>query len=515
MADDKFREECGVFGIYGHGDAANLTYLGLYALQHRGQESAGIATWNGRRILVEKGMGYVNDLFDEARIARLPGSSAVGHVRYSTAGESLLENAQPIVYNTNKGPLALAHNGNLVNADELRRELEEEGSIFTTSSDSEVFLHLMARSRADGVVGALTDALSRVRGAYSIVLLAGDKVLAARDPQGFRPLTIGRLRVAGPAGESGVAHVVASETCAFDLIDAEAVRDVEPGEVAVFDAGGVASASFAMGRRTAYCVFEHVYFSRPDSVVFGKSVAESRRAFGRRLAREHAAKADVVVPVPDSGMYAALGFAEESGIPYQMGLVRNHYVGRTFIEPKQSIRHFGVKVKLNAVRSIVGGKRVVLVDDSIVRGTTSKKIVKMLKAAGATEVHMRISSPPTTNPCRYGIDTPRRKELIASSQDVAEIRRFIGADSLGYLSLEGMLAAFGRDESATCAACFSGHYPVPFDEPLEQPTLFAWEGEEAPPKDEAAALPASAGPPEEAPVEASVDASPTLERVPG
>ena len=467
-AQDKFRDECGVFGIFGHPDAANLTYLGLYAMQHRGQESAGIVTWTGQRMAVEKQMGYVADIFDEARLARLPGHSAIGHVRYSTTGESRLENAQPIVYNTNKGPLAIGHNGNLVNADDLRRELEQEGSIFTTSSDTEVFLHLMARSRRDDVVGALREALSRVRGAYSIVLLAKDRVLAARDPQGIRPLTMGRLRVPGQPD----ATVVASETCAFDLIDAEPMRDVEPGEIVVFDAGGTASASFAMGQRTAFCVFEHVYFSRPDSSVFGKSVAESRRSFGRRLAREHPVPADVVVPVPDSGMFAALGFAEESGIRYGMGLVRNHYVGRTFIEPKQSIRNFGVKVKLNAVRSVVGGKRVVLVDDSIVRGTTSRKLVKMLKSAGATEVHLRISSPPTLNPCHYGIDTPRRKELIAATKTVDEIREFIEADSLGYLSLEGMLAAFGHGDHETCAACFSGHYPVPLRVPDPQATLF-------------------------------------------
>jgi amidophosphoribosyltransferase len=460
---DSFREECGVFGIYGHPDAANLAYLGLYALQHRGQESAGIAAWDGSRIRSEKGMGYVADLFDETRIARLPGRSAAGHVRYSTAGGSLLENAQPIVYNTNKGPLAITHNGNLVNADELRRELEDEGSIFTTSSDTEVFLHLMARSRRDSVVGALKDALYRVRGAYSIVLLAGEKVMAARDPQGFRPLTLGRL---------GDALLVASETCAFDLLDADSVRDVEPGEIIVLDAGGVASTSFAMGRRTAFCIFEHVYFARPDSIVYGRSVAESRRAFGRRLALEHAVEADVVVPVPDSGIFAALGYSEASGIPYSMGLVRNHYVGRTFIEPKQSIRHFGVKVKLNAVRSVVGGKRVVLVDDSIVRGTTSKKIVRLLKSAGATEVHMRVSSPPTRNPCHYGIDTPRRKELIAATQETGAIQEFIEADSLGYLSLEGMLEASGRGEGEMCAACFSGRYPVPFAAPDEQQDLF-------------------------------------------
>ena len=464
---DKFRDECGVFGIYGNPDAANLSYLGLYALQHRGQESAGIAAWDGARIRVERGMGYVADIFDEERLARLPGRSAVGHVRYSTAGASLLENAQPIVYNTNKGPLAIAHNGNLVNAEEIRADLEAEGSIFTTTSDTEVFLHLMARSRAEGVVEALRDALARVRGAYSIVLLAGEKVMAARDPQGFRPLTLGRL---------GAAHVVASETCAFDLLDAETIRDVEPGEIVVLDEGGVASATFAMGRRTSFCIFEHVYFARPDSIVFGRPVAESRRAFGRRLAVEHPVEADVVVPVPDSGVFAALGYSEESGIPFGMGLVRNHYVGRTFIEPKQSIRHFGVKVKLNAVRAVVGGKRVVLVDDSIVRGTTSKKIVRLLKGAGATEVHMRISSPPTVNPCHYGIDTPRRRELIAAAHGIEAIREFIEADSLGYLTLDGMLHAFGRGETETCAACFSGRYPVPFTPRAEQPTLFGPEG---------------------------------------
>jgi amidophosphoribosyltransferase len=467
---DKFHDECGVFGIYGYPDAANLAYLGLYAMQHRGQESAGIVSWNGTRLFVEKGMGYVADLFNEARLTRLPGRLAIGHVRYSTSGESLLENAQPIVYNTNKGPLAIAHNGNLVNAEEIRRELEQEGSIFTTSSDTEVFLHLMARSRAEDVVGALRDAVARVRGAYSIVLLARDRVIALRDPQGIRPLTLGRL---------GDSYVVASETCAFDLIDAERIRDVEPGEIVVLDAGGMASASFAMGQRTAFCIFEHVYFSRPDSHVFGRWVSDVRRALGRRLAREHPVPADVVMSVPDSGNFAALGYSEESGIPFGMGLVRNHYVGRTFIEPKQSIRHFGVKVKLNAVKSVVGGKRIVLVDDSIVRGTTSKKIVRMLKSAGATEVHMRISSPPTRHPCHYGIDTPRRKELIAATHDIEATRKFIEADTLGYLSLEGMFAAFGKGEDQTCAACFSGRYPVPLTVPDPQASLFpAEEGNE-------------------------------------
>jgi amidophosphoribosyltransferase len=460
---DGFREECGVFGIFGHPDAANLAYLGLYALQHRGQESAGIAAWDGRRIGVEKEMGYVADIFTEARLSRLPGRSAIGHVRYSTTGDSRLLNAQPIVYNTNKGPLAIAHNGNLVNADEIRQELEAEGSIFTTSSDTEVFLHLMARSKRDSVVGALRDALARVRGAYSIVLLAGERVIAARDPQGFRPLTLGKL---------GDTFLVASETCAFDLLDAEPIRDVEPGEIVTLDAGGVASATFAMGHRTAFCVFEHVYFARPDSVVFGRGVAESRRAFGRRLAEEHPVPGDVVIPVPDSGVYAALGYAEQSRIPFGMGLVRNHYVGRTFIEPKQSIRHFGVKVKLNPVRGVVGGKKVVLVDDSLVRGTTSRKLVKLLKNAGALEVHLRISSPPTTNPCYYGIDTPQRKELMAAQKTIEEIREFIEADSLGYLSLEGMLSAAGKGEGQMCAACFSGRYPVPFAGLEEQQSLF-------------------------------------------
>ena len=478
-SEDKFHDECGVFGIYGHPDAANLAYLGLYAMQHRGQESAGIASWNGSRTLVEKGMGYVADLFDEGRLARLPGRVAIGHVRYSTTGESLLSNAQPIVYNTNKGPLAIAHNGNLVNAEEIRRELEQDGSIFTTSSDTEVFLHLMARSRTDNVVSALREAVARVRGAYSVVLLARDRVIAFRDPQGIRPLTLGRL---------GEAFVVASETCAFDLIDAEPIRDVQPGEIVVLDAGGMASASFAMGQRTAFCIFEHVYFARPDSHVFGRWVADSRRAFGRRLAREYPVPADVVVAVPDSGNFAALGYAEESGIPFGIGLVRNHYVGRTFIEPKQSIRHFGVKVKLNAVRSVVGGKRVILVDDSIVRGTTSKKIVKMLKAAGATEVHMRISSPPTRNPCHYGIDTPRRKELIAATHDLAETQKFIEADSLGYLSLEGMFAAFGKGEDEACAACFSGRYPVPLAVPDPQQDLFVPDDSAGPDVPEAAAF---------------------------
>ncbi len=399
-------------------------------------------------------MGYVADVFGEARLSRLPGRTAIGHVRYSTAGASLLANAQPIVFATGRGPLGLAHNGNLVNAREIRAVLEAKGALFTTTSDSEVIVHLIAHSQAATLAGAIAEALLEVRGAYSLVILSREGIFAARDPNGIRPLSLG-IREGSP--------VVASETCAFDLIGARYERDVEPGEIVHLSREGFTSHRFAFPISTP-CVFEHVYFARPDSKVFGRSVASSRQGFGRKLAREHPAQADVVVPVPDSGMYAALGFAEESGIPFALGLVRNHYVGRTFIEPKQAIRHFGVKVKLNPVREVVEGKRVVLVDDSIVRGTTSRKIVKMIREAGATEVHVRVSSPPTMNTCHYGIDTPTRGELIAANQSVEEIRKFIDADSLGYLSVEGMLEAFGRPQQATCTACFTGIYPVEVEE---------------------------------------------------
>src|SRR5215470_12184077 len=449
-----FRDECGVFGVAESDDAARLAYLGLYALQHRGQESAGIATLDGAEIRVEREMGYVADVFDEARLSRLPGRTAIGHVRYATAGASHLSNAQPIVFATGRGPLALAHNGNLVNAREIRRQLESDGALFTTTSDSEVILHLVARSKATTLGSAIAEALLEVRGAYSIVILSREGIFAARDPNGIRPLSLG-FRAGSP--------VVASETCAFDLIEARFERDVEPGEIVRLAPGTFESHRFAFPRATP-CVFEHVYFARPDSLVFGKSVASTRQAFGARLAREHPVPADVVVPVPDSGMYAALGFARESGIPFALGLVRNHYVGRTFIEPKQSIRHFGVKVKLNPVRDVVEGKRVVMVDDSIVRGTTSKKIVRMLRDAGAKELHVRISSPPTKHSCHYGIDTPTRRELIAATSSVEETRAFIEADSLGYLSTEGMLEAFGRPQQATCTACFTGIYPVEIEE---------------------------------------------------
>jgi amidophosphoribosyltransferase len=457
---DKFKEECGVFGILNHGDAANLVYLGLYALQHRGQESAGIASVSDHKILSEKEMGHVADVFTPERLSRLPGDTAIGHVRYSTAGGSMLCNAQPIVALTSKGPLALAHNGNLVNGPELRRQLEANGSIFSSMSDTEAIVHLIARSKEPTLDQALVETLAQCRGAYSIALLTPRKILVARDPYGFRPLVIGKLENA---------LVVSSETCAFDLIGAETVREVRAGEViAIEQEEGAEKATLRVvhrfpAPREARCIFEHVYFARPDSVVFGNNVAEVRQRFGAQLAREHPVDADVVIPVPDSGVFAALGYALESSIPFQFGLVRNHYVGRTFIEPKQTIRNFGVKVKLNPVRELVAGKRVVLIDDSIVRGTTSKKIVRMLKQYGAKEVHMRISSPPTTGPCYYGIDTPERHDLIASASSTEEIRDFIEADSLGYLSEEGMLSAVrnGDDPSQLyCTACFTGRYPV-------------------------------------------------------
>jgi amidophosphoribosyltransferase len=450
---DKLKEECGVFGIFGHPEAANLTYLGLYALQHRGQESVGIATSDGRRLQIHKAMGYVADAFDEATFLRLTGTSAIGHVRYSTAGESGLKNAQPILIDCAHGEIAIGHNGNLVNAQELRDELVRQGSIFQTTSDTEVLLHLYARSKAPTPEQALVESVTQARGAFSLVLLTKDRLIAVRDPHGFRPLTIGRL---------GDAYIVCSETCALDLIDATWIRDLEPGEVFIVGPEGARSVYPFAPARLRHCIFEHVYFARPDSYVFGKSVNEVRTELGRCLAREQLADADVVVPIPDSGVCAATGFAEVSGVPLQMGLIRNHYVGRTFIEPQQSIRHFGVRVKLNPVKSILQGRRVVLVDDSIVRGTTSRKIVKMVRAAGASEVHMRISCPPTISPCFYGVDTPQRSELIGATHSIEEIRRYIGADSLGYLSLDGMLSAVGEARQSYCTSCYTGDYPVAF-----------------------------------------------------
>lgn len=450
---DKFREECGVFGIYGHAEAAKLAYLGLYALQHRGQESAGIAASDGARIRAVREMGYVNDIFDQEKLATLPGELAIGHTRYSTAGESKLSNAQPILVDCVHGQMAVCHNGNIVNANEVRQQLVSQGSIFQTSSDTEVLVHLYARSQARAFDEALIESIAQLSGAFSFAIIVKDHLVAARDAHGFRPLALGRL---------GDAWVVSSETCALDLLGAAYVRDVEPGEVVVIGPGGLQSRRAFPPQPLSHCVFEHVYFARPDSEVFGRSVSEVRTNLGRLLATETAVEADVVVPIPDSGVCAAIGYAEKAGLPMRFGLIRNHYVGRTFIEPAQSIRHFGVKVKLNPVRSILTGQRVVLVDDSLVRGTTSRKIVKMVRAAGAREVHLRISCPPTVSPCFYGVDTPRRSELIAATHSLEEIRKYVGADSLGYLSLEGLLTAVGSGRQHYCTSCYTGQYPVAF-----------------------------------------------------
>src|SRR5262245_30839487 len=452
--DDKFHDECGLFGVWNHAEAANVAYLGLYALQHRGQESAGIAATDGHAFHVERAMGWVADVFSRDRLRRLPGHRAIGHVRYSTAGTSTVRNAQPITANTAHGPVAIAHHGNLVNAEALRNELERDGAIFQSSSDTEVILHLLARAEGHTLEEQLTRALSRVKGAFTLLLLTPTALVAVRDPSGFRPLTLGRL---------GSTWLLASETCALDLMEAEVVRDVEPGEVLVVSDGGLLSYKPFRAQERLQCVFEYVYFARPDSLLWGRNVHGVRKAMGHQLAREYPIEADIVIPVPDSGVGAALGFSEESGIPFDTGLVRNHYVGRTFIEPSQGIRHFGVKVKLNPNREVLDGRRVVVVDDSIVRGTTSRKIVRMLRSAGAREVHMRISSPPIQWPCYYGIDTPTRKELIGSSHTVEEIRTYLGADTLGYLSLEGMLKATGADPDQFCHACFTGQYKIGFD----------------------------------------------------
>jgi amidophosphoribosyltransferase len=450
---DKFREECGVFGIFAHPEAANLTYLGLYALQHRGQESAGIAASDGTQIRLRKAMGHVNEAFDATALATLPGNLAIGHVRYSTAGESKLANAQPIVIDSVHGQFAICHNGNLVNAGEVREMLVRQGAIFQTNSDTEVIVHLYARSREEGSEKAIVDAISQVRGAFSFVMMTPNRVFGVRDPNGFRPLAIGKL---------GETWVLCSETCALDLIGAQYVRDVEPGELVILSSAGMRSVKPFAPAPQAQCIFEHVYFARPDSYVFGESVNEVRTELGRRLAHECPVQADVVVPIPDSGVCAAVGFADASGIPMRMGLIRNHYVGRTFIQPQQSIRHFGVKVKLNPVRSIIDGNRVVLVDDSIVRGTTSRKIVRMVRAAGAREVHMRISCPPTVSPCFYGVDTPRRSELIAATHTLEEIRRYLDADSIGYLSQQGLTSCVKGGSSKYCTSCYTGVYPIAF-----------------------------------------------------
>jgi amidophosphoribosyltransferase len=456
---DKFRDECGVVAIFAHPEAEKLAYLGLHALQHRGQESAGIVTSDGLTSRVHKAMGTVADIFTEDVLSKIRGTLAIGHTRYSTAGDSALLNAQPILVQSNKGSIAVAHNGNLVNAMEVRSRLERQGSIFQTNSDTEVMVHLIALSREHTLPEAIADALGRVEGAFSLVLMTPDRIIAARDPRGFRPLAMGRI----PAleGHKRDTIVFASETCAFDLIGATYERDVKPGELIVVGPEGITSSFYSTGAPQSSCIFEHVYFSRPDSVVFGRAVQTSREELGRQLAREAPVEADLVVPVPDSGVTAAVGYAAESGIPFRFGLIRNHYVGRTFIEPSQSVRDFGVKLKLNPVRSLLEGKRVVLIDDSIVRGTTSRKIVRMIRNAGAKEVHMRVSCPPTVSPCYYGVDTPSKNQLIAANKSVDEIRQYIRADSLAYLSLEGLKRACGEGEKISyCSACYTGKYPT-------------------------------------------------------
>jgi amidophosphoribosyltransferase len=452
MDADKLHDECAIVGVYGPAEAAKLAYLGLYALQHRGQESTGIVASDGETMQAEVGMGRVNDVFTEDRLARLPGRVAIGHNRYATTGMSNLRNAQPLFVDYARGSLAIAHNGNLVNAARMRTSLEADGSIFRSTSDTEVILHLMARSHAGHLLDSVVEALQQVQGAYSLLVMNPHEIIAVRDPHGFRPLCLGRL-------QDG--HVVASETCALDLIEATYVRDVQPGELVRISQDGVQSFCPFPTRPSQHCVFELIYFARPDSRVFGHNVYLTRKAFGRQLAREAPVDADVVIPMP-----------------FDTGLIRNHYVGRTFIEPQQSIRHFGVKIKLNTIHGLLEGKRVVIVDDSIVRGTTSKKLVHMLRQAGAKEVHMRISSPPITHPCLYGIDTPTHEELIASSYSVEHICGYFQADSLAYLSHEGMMNVARQQEKGYCSACFTGEYPVhaSWRDDLHQLALFDKQG---------------------------------------
>lgn len=458
---------CGIFGIYGYAEAANLTYLGLYALQHRGQESAGIVSSDGMLLHSHRQMGLVADVFKENVIKRLKGNKAIGHVRYSTTGSSLLKNAQPLLVSYSGGSVAVAHNGNLVNAQEIRDNLEASGSIFQSNTDTEVIIHLLARSKYNSFKDRITDALSEARGAYSLLFLTENKLIAARDPYGFRPLVMGELN-------KGV--VFASETCALDLIEAQYIREVEPGEIIVVSDGDLYSLKPFPPMPKKQCVFEYIYFSRPDSIIFGRSVYAIRKEMGKELARNHLVDADIVIPVPDSGVPAAVGYAQQSSIPFELGMIRNHYVGRTFIEPQQSIRHFGVKLKLNVVADYLMGKKVVVVDDSIVRGTTSRKIVKMIRGAGAKEVHLRIASPPNTYPCYYGVDTPTRKELIASSHTVEEINRYITSDSLAYLTLEGMKKCVNNESWEFCDACFTGKYPLKFEPTTKAFQLSLFEG---------------------------------------
>jgi len=474
---DRFREECAVVGIYGHSEAANLAYLGLYAMQHRGQEGSGIVSSNGKALISHRGLGLVADVFHESVIRRLVGDSAIGHNRYSTAGETVLRNTQPLVAEFSLGSLAVCHNGNFVNALETRRRLEENGSIFQSSSDTEVLVHLVAGSKRAALIDRVIDALAQVEGAYCVCFLTEDELIAARDPHGFRPLCLGKFPNGG--------WVVASETCALDLVEAEYVREIEPGEVLHIRGTEMHSLRPFAHVPTNACIFEYVYFARPDSNVYGRNVYGVRKEMGRQLARETLVDADIVIPVPDSGVPAALGFAEESGLPFEMGLIRNHYVGRTFIEPKDSIRNFGVKVKLNAQRDVLEGKRVIVIDDSIVRGTTSRKIVRMIRGAGAKEVHMRISAPPTISPCYFGVDTPTHGELIANNLSIEAIREYILADSLAYLSHEGLYAFLPQGTERTskgfCDACFTRNYPVVVNHDQEARQMRLFHAMEMPP----------------------------------
>ena len=455
---DKLHEECGVVGVYGHPEAANLVYLGLYALQHRGQESAGIVASTHSKMHLELGMGLVADIFDPGRLMKLPGPLAIGHNRYSTAGKSELVNAQPCMINYAEGSLALAHNGNLVNAQTIRKSLASKGAIFQSTNDSEVIVHLMAQAKSASFVDRAAEALRQVSGAYSLVLMTENELLAARDPRGFRPLCLGKLEGA---------YIVASETCVMDLIEAEFIREIEPGELILINENGLQSFFPFKKEETKHCVFEHIYFARPDSFLFGEHVYMARKEMGKAMAQESPADVDLVVPVPDSGVVSAMGFAEESNIPFEMGLIRNHYVGRTFIEPQSQIRNFGVKLKLNAVKNLIEGKRLAIIDDSIVRGTTSRKIVKMLLEAGAKEVHLRISSPPILHSCFYGIDTPNKEELIAHTNTLEETRQYLGANSLSYLSINKMLEVLQNGKNKFCSACFDGNYPVPITDSIE------------------------------------------------
>lgn len=451
-----WHDECAVFGAWNDEEASRMTYLGLYAQQHRGQESTGIVSLKEGEHITHKGLGLVGKVFQEPELERLQGRAAIGHVRYSTTGQNALENAQPLTATLSNGPVAIAHNGNIVNSKELREEMISKGAIFQGSNDTEVLLHMLARLQKNKFVDAVCDSLKKLEGAFSMVLLTQKKLVAVRDPYGFRPLVLGRRE--NPDGSKSV--VIASETCAFDLIGAKFEREIEPGEVFWVDADGEHSRMFKESERKGHCVFEHVYFSRPDSVVFGKNVYETRKNMGRWLAKEEPVDADLVIPVPDSGVPAAIGYSHQSGLPFELGIIRNHYVGRTFIQPSQSIRSFGVKIKLNPQAEVLKGKKVVVIDDSIVRGTTSRKIISLIRQAGAKEIHFRIASPPTIGPCFYGVDTPRRQQLIASQKSIEEIREFIGADSLAYLSNEGMLEAVGGTKKQYCAACFDGDYPT-------------------------------------------------------